>query len=272
MRQDTMPKFGWCGPVQNAPQMRNAGLDYIEGRLVPMKLEEDTAFAEAKALVADLPLPVLAMSYLFPHHVRIVGPEQDERRNRAYFYCVVQILALTQSRVVVPGSGWTRNLPAGWTRAQAEYDFLKVLSWCANALRGTSTTLIIEPLNHKESNLANSVADGARLSEALNRPEVRTLADFYHMDEDHEPLSELSTNIDWLGHIHVADTGRLNPGTGSYDYPTFFAILKGCGYHGLISAECGFKGEPLESMRNSVGFLRAAWRDAAGGRATSAAS
>ncbi|MFP3711872.1 TIM barrel protein, partial [Paraburkholderia sp. SIMBA_009] len=78
-----------------------------------------------------------------------------------------------------------------------------------------------EPLNRKESNLVNSVADGARLAKALNRPEVRGLADFYHMDEEAEPLDALREHCAWLAHIHLADTGRLNPGTGSYDYATF---------------------------------------------------
>jgi sugar phosphate isomerase/epimerase len=153
------------------------------------------------------------------------------------------LLTIARARVVVLGSGWTRNIPEGWTRAQAEDEFLSALEWCADALRGSGTTLAIEPLNRKESNLVNSVGDGARLARKLNRPEVRGLADFYHMDEENEPLDELREHCAWLAHIHLADTGRLNPGTGSYDYPSFFGHLKACGYQGLLSAECGFKGE-----------------------------
>ncbi len=32
----TTPRFGWCGPLQNASLMKEAGLDYIEAQLVPM--------------------------------------------------------------------------------------------------------------------------------------------------------------------------------------------------------------------------------------------
>ncbi|MDR5746465.1 sugar phosphate isomerase/epimerase [Caballeronia sp. LZ029] len=256
------PKFGWCGPLQNAALMKEAGLDYIEAQLVPMNLEDDAAFRDAKARIVDLPLPALAFSYLFPHDARIVGPEKNERRNRAYFDRVVELLTLARARVVVLGSGWTRNIPEGWTQAQAENEFLTTLAWCADALRGSGTTLVIEPLNRKESNLVNSVADGARLAKALNRSEVRGLADFYHMDEEAEPLDAVREHCAWLAHIHLADTGRLNPGTGSYDYPTFLGHLKACGYQGLLSAECGFKGEPLASMRESAAFLRAAWNAA----------
>jgi sugar phosphate isomerase/epimerase len=256
------PQFGWCGPLQNASTMKEAGLDYIEAQLVPMKLEDDASFAHAKAAIADLPLPALAFSYLFPHDARIVGPEKDETRNRAYFDRVVELMTLARARIVVLGSGWTRNVPEGWSRHQAEDEFLTTLSWCADALRGTGATLVIEPLNRKESNLVNSVADGARLAKMLGRAEVRGLADFYHMDEENEPLDELREHGAWLAHIHLADTGRLNPGTGSYDYPAFFGHLKRCGYGGLLSAECGLKGEPLASMRESAAFLRRAWNDA----------
>jgi sugar phosphate isomerase/epimerase len=256
------PPIGWCGPLERAAEMHQAGLNYIEAQLVPMKLEDDQAFEEAKARLRDLPLPALAMSYLFPHDFRLVGVEKEESRNRAYFARVVEMLALAQSRIVVLGSGWTRNIPTGWTQAQTEDEFLHALTWCADALTGVGATLVIEPLNTKESNLVNSVADGVRLARQLNRVEVRGLADFYHMDEEHEPLATLSEQGDWVRHIHLADTGRLNPGTGSYDYPQFFGHLKRSGYRGLLSAECGVKGDPVFAMRHSLEFLKHAWSEA----------
>ncbi|MDR5762447.1 sugar phosphate isomerase/epimerase family protein [Caballeronia sp. LZ035] len=256
------PPFGWCGPWHHASLMQQAGLDYIEAQLVPLNIEDDASFARAMSLIQDLPLPALAFSYLFPHDFRLVGPDKDESRNRAYFDRAVQLLALAKARIIVLGSGWTRNIPEGWTKHDAEDDFLRALEWCADALRGCGTTLVIEPLNRKESTLVNSVADAARLVNALNRPEVRALADFYHMDEEAEPLGQVREHGASLAHIHLADTGRLNPGTGTYDYPTFFGHLKAAGYNGLVSSECGIKGDPVASMRESTAFLRRAWTDA----------
>ena len=264
MNPVTTPLFGWCGPVDRAADMCAAGVDYIEAQIVPMQLENDASFAEAKARVRDLPLPALAMSYLFPHDVRLVGEQVDETRYRRYFDRVVDVLRLAGSRVVVLGSGWTRNVPEGWRVQRAEDQFLQALSRCADALRGTGTTLVIEPLNRKESNLCNSVADGVRLARQLNRPEVRGLADLYHMDEEHEPLSALCQQGGWLAHIHLADTGRMNPGTGpgvgAYHYPQVFDQLKAAAYAGLMSCECGLQGEPVQAMRGSMDFLRQTWR------------
>ncbi|MDB5930516.1 MAG: putative rane protein [Polaromonas sp.] len=257
------PAFGWCGPMDRAADMRKAGLDYIEVQLVPMRLEDDASFAHARAAVRDLPLPALAMSYLFPHDVRLVGDAVNETRNRAYFDRVVDILALAGARIVVLGSGWTRNVPQGWSAAQAEDQFVAALSWCADALQGSGTTLVIEPLNRKESNFCNSVAEGVRLAQMLDRPEVRGLADFYHMAEENEPLQTLREHGEWLAHIHLADAGRLNPGTGqgaaAYDYKSFAAHLKAGGYSGMLSCECSLQGEPVEAMRHSLSFLKQHW-------------
>jgi sugar phosphate isomerase/epimerase len=257
-------QFGWCGPLARAEEFQAAGADYIEAQLVPMLLEDDACLAEAKARVRELPLPALAMSYLFPHDVRVVGDQVNEARNRRYFDRVVELLALAGSRIVVFGSGWTRNVPDGWEVERAESQFLHTLDWCARALQGSGTTLVIEPLNRKESNLCTSVSDGVRLARLLNRPEVRGLADFYHMDEEREPLATLENQGGWLAHVHLADTGRLNPGTGegaaAYDYPTFFTHLKNAGYSGLMSCECGVQGEPIPAMRHSLQFLRQQWK------------
>ena len=231
----------------------------MEAQLVPMQLESDASFAEAKARVADSPLPVEVMSYLFPHDFRLYGEGADEDRNRAYFDRVVSVLDHAKAQVVVLGSGWARNVPPGWTRDQAEQAFLAALHWCAKALEGSTAMLVIEPLNSKESNLVNSVAEGVRLAQLLNHPKVRGLADFYHMDEENEPLETLLGNGPWLAHIHLADTQRLNPGTGQYDYATFFKHLKAVAYRGRFSAECGVQGEPIEAMRSSAQFLRHAW-------------
>lgn len=265
----TALKFGWCGPLKRAADMAVAGCDYIEAQLVPMNLEDDAAVAQALAAVRDLPLPALAMSYLFPHDFRLVGDAADvaanEARHRRYFDRVVQVLALAGAQVVVLGSGWTRNVPEGGSAERTQEQFLSALSWCADALKGSGTTLVIEPLNRKESNFCNSVSEGVALARLLNRPEVRGLADFYHMDEEAESLETLQDkdNAGWVSHIHLADTGRLNPGTGHYDYDRFMACLKASGYQGLMSCECGMKlaegDDSVGAMRHSLSFLRNYW-------------
>lgn len=254
-----VPAIGWCGSIDKAAAMHAAGLDYIELQVVPLKLEDDASFTEAKARVRELPLPMPVMSYLFPHDLRLVGPRVDEDRARAYFDRVVEVMAAGGARLVVYGSGWTRNVPDGFDARRAEDQFLHALGWGAQALAGIGATMVIEPLNRKESNQCNSVADGVRIARRSGLPNLRSLADFYHVDEEHEHLSELEVYGQDIVHVHLADTGRLNPGTGSYDYPAFLGHLKRAGYAGRMSCECAISGEPVAGMRFSAAFVRDAW-------------
>ncbi|KRE93381.1 hypothetical protein ASG89_07780 [Paenibacillus sp. Soil766] len=89
----------------------------------------------------------------------------------------------------------------------------------------------------------------------VNLPSIRVLADFYHMDEEQDPISTLIENKDWLRHIHLADTGRLSPGSGHYPYVQFAATLKASGYAGMISAECTVH-DPEKEFAASLAFMR----------------
>lgn len=257
-----LPELGWCGTPDRAPAMLAAGLDYIEVQVVPLGIEDDAAFADAQARVRDLPLPAPVMSYLFPHDLRLVGPVVDESRARAYLDRVLALMTAAGATHVVYGSGWTRNTPAGFDPARARDQYLHALRWCGAALASIGATLVIEPLNRKESNQCNHVADGIAWARRTGLANVRGLADFYHMDEEGEPPALLAACGSELAHVHLADTGRMNPGTGRYDYATFLAALKRAGYAGRLSGECGIVGDPVAGMRDSASFLRQVWRQA----------
>ncbi|MFZ4807671.1 MAG: sugar phosphate isomerase/epimerase family protein [Hyphomicrobiaceae bacterium] len=250
--------IGWCAPPADADMLARLGFDFIEVPLAACGLESAGTRAAARATLAGLPLPAAAFNYFFPHDMRVVGPGVDVPRIKNYLAHAAALMHDAKARVCVLGSGWARNAPVGFPHASAEQQFTEALGWCADALAGSGVTLVIEPLNRKESDLVNSVADGARFAAAVARPQIRVLADFYHMDEEHEPLDALVANRDWLAHIHLADTGRRNPGTGRYDYETFFGHLKSIGYTGMISVECQTEDREAE-MRHSLHFLRRHW-------------
>jgi sugar phosphate isomerase/epimerase len=258
-KSSDVPDIGWCGTPDKAGDMLAAGLDYVELQLVPMRLEEDVEFEYAKKAVSELPLPSPVMSYLFPHDLRLVGPDVHESRARSYIDRVIELMNVAGAKYLVYGSGWTRNIPEGFDSARAEDQFLHALNWCGKALAGIDATLIIEPLNKKESNQCNRVVDGINFAKQTGLKNVKGLADFYHVDEESEPLSVVGEMGKELAHIHLADTGRMNPGTGIYDYRTFFGGLKKSGYSGRLSAECAIKGDPVTGMRMSADFLRKTW-------------
>ena len=251
-------QIGWCGTLHDVGLIEEVGYDFIELPLASLGLEDRETFVAARKAVMNVTLPTRAFNLFFPKDIRIVGGEVNTDRVRNYLARAAELLGAAGAQVVVLGSGWARNVPEDWVRCRAEEQVLQTLSWCADALEGTGVTLVIEPLNRKESNIINSVEEGVRFAELINRPEIRVLADFYHMDEEREPLATLKTHGRWLAHIHLADTGRKNPGTGLYDYDKFFSFLKEISYSGMISAECKVE-RPEADMRHSLEFLRRSW-------------
>ena len=77
------------------------------------------------------------------------------------------------------------------------------------------------------------------------------------MDEEDEALNNISKHKEWLAHIHVADTGRGSPGTGSYPYDVFKAEVDEAGYSGMISVECRWQDFAAEAGPSAQAGQRA---------------
>lgn len=248
-------QIGWCGPLIKAAQVKDIGYDYIELPLNGFDLDSDAGLREAMHAVSEVPLPSPVFNSFFPKNIRIVGNDIDARRIKTY---IARCAALTHhagATVAVLGSGWTRIVPEGFSRDRAEQQLLDCFHWCAEEFQGSGVTVAIEAQNRKETNIITTLAEAMRYAKAINRPEVRIMADFYHMDEEQEPLSDLRTYADWIVHVQLADTGRLNPGSGSYDYGSFFRHLGEGGYSGRASVECLVEISGPQ-MRRSLEFLR----------------
>jgi sugar phosphate isomerase/epimerase len=188
----------------------------------------------------------------------IVGPNVDAARVKGYLARAADLMHAAGAEAAVLGSAWSRNVPDNWERSRAEEQILEAYSWCADAVAGTGVTIGIEAQNRKEANIIISVEEAVDYAKKVNRPEIAVMADFYHMDEEKEPLENIRKYCEWLVHIQMADTGRRSPGTGAYDYDTFFGYLKECGYKGNISVECMIE-IPEDEMRHSAQFLRRHW-------------
>jgi sugar phosphate isomerase/epimerase len=129
-------------------------------------------------------------------------------------------------------------VPEDFPRDEAWNQLVEFVS-LAGQIAGThGITIAIEPLNTKESNIINSVAEALELARAADHPFVRVLADLYHMQEENEPLEHIVDAGAYLVHTHTADTGRFYPGSGSYPNREFLERLYAVDYNGRMSVEC----------------------------------
>jgi sugar phosphate isomerase/epimerase len=61
---------------------------------------------------------------------------------------------------------------------------------------------------------------------------------------------------DKLWHIHVADSNRLSPGKGHFDFPAMIQVLQSIGYEGYLSAEHLAEPDPDTAARETAQYLR----------------
>jgi sugar phosphate isomerase/epimerase len=100
------------------------------------------------------------------------------------------------------------------------------------------TFLIYEPLNRYETNLVNTMKDGAALMETLDTDGVRILADLFHMNIEEPNIADgLRDGGKHIGHIHFVDSTRRPTGYGHMDYEPIAAALKDINFSGYVSAE-----------------------------------
>jgi len=253
-----MTEFGWCAGIGRAEQVKEHGYDYMECPLSPLMKEGPEAVKKALPIYASLAIPVKAWNSFFPWDMKLVGPDADEQRIRNYVAQAVDTMSRAGSSIAVLGSGRSRHVPEGWERERAEDQLVRLFSLIADECEGTGLTVAIEPLNRKESNIINNVAEGAALAKAVQRQQIRVLADFYHMDEEQESLETIAEHKEWLAHIHVADTGRYSPGTGQYPYDEFVKQLRAAGYQGGVSVECTVHDWDRE-LPAALSFLKKKW-------------
>ncbi|HLJ53384.1 MAG TPA: sugar phosphate isomerase/epimerase family protein [Chthonomonadaceae bacterium] len=144
------------------------------------------------------------------------------------------------------------------TRAQIEKELLlAMLHGLAPHAEQAGVAILLEPLNRYESNALPRQADGAEIVRALNSPGVRLMSDVFHMHiEETDSPRTLREIADCVGHVHLADNTRKEPGSGDIDFRAIMAALREIGFTGYMAYECGLTGPAADFLPQSAAFLK----------------
>jgi len=118
--------------------------------------------------------------------------------------------------------------------------------------------LYLEPLNRYQDHMLNTLADAVSIIEEGKFEMVKITADFYHMAIEEDDISEaLEKYAGYIGHVHIAENHRYQPGTGSIDFKRHIGTLKKIGYDSAIVNEGRIRGEnPLEAYQASIPYVK----------------
>jgi len=236
-------RYGVCAGLENASAVKATGFDYIEmtvvGHLKPLESEDPTP--RIKRQLHEVGISCESMNVFLPGDLKVTGPSVNREKLTAYIKTAGERAERLGVKVIVFGSGAARKVPDGFPRAEAKNQILWFLKMVGEIFASHELTLAIEPLNQGETNIINSVAEGASYCREVGHPSVKLLADAYHMALENEPWENLIGAGDLLVHAHLAEpTERKAPSLKDYDYRPFLGNLKAGGYRGRVSIEANW--------------------------------
>lgn len=238
--------MGIAAPMAQAETLKAQGADFmtlsVGDFLVPDKSDE--AFAENLAKLKACPLPVLACNgFIRPANLRCVGPEANHDEVLKWAETAFRRLRQADGKFIVFGSAGARKIPDGWSKEKADEQFVALLKKLGPLAEKHQITVTVEQLQASECNYINRLGEGAALIRKAGHPNIRMLADLYHMAVMGDTPDDLKAAMDVVVHMEIAEKeGRTYPGTKGDDFRPYFKVLRESGYQGAISIEG--KGDP----------------------------
>ena len=246
--------------AEKLEQIHAYGFDGVE--LNGSRLLDADGLAERRSALRDS--PVRASSICGGFACELVHPDAARRRKCAD--AIKQLIDIASELgatgpIAVPifnNNDRVPDLAPMQSRHELELDLLVfVLDEIAAHAEGTEAVLLLEPLNRYESNALKNIEEAAEVCERVGGDGVLVIPDFFHMNiEQTDVPGSLKKIAKRVGHIHLADNTRQEPGTGSIDFRSGFAALKEIGYTGYMALECGLSGPADEALPKSVAYLR----------------
>ncbi|MDQ8196888.1 sugar phosphate isomerase/epimerase [Pelagicoccus enzymogenes] len=240
-RELRIPRIGIQSSLSNAPQIHAAGGQFVglsvAGFLDPFGPEAE--FAAKLDEAAKSPIPIYTCnSFIRAKHLHCTGPEANH--DEVVAYCEIAFDRAKRAKVsnITFGSSGSRNIPEGFDYDTAIEQFVSLLKRLGPLAAARGITVSVEQLQSRECNFINRISEVEKVVRAANHPNIRGVADFYHMAAEGDTPEQLASAADIIHHVEIAELeGRRVPGTSGQDFRPFLGVLKKADYRGAIGIE-----------------------------------
>ena len=255
-------KFGMCiGSDSNKIAVcKKLGYDYVESAFEMLAdPKNDEKYDAFQAELKNNGFSCLSVNCFIPSALKITGPDVDEQALKEYIERGMKRGAALGVKKVVFGSGGARKRPEGFSYETAVRQIFSFLTDIVSPIAEKyGILLVIEPLRSGDTNMIESLREGAVIAAAVNRPNVRLLVDLYHAYYSGDTNDHIRSMTTLLRHAHIAEPEkRVYPAPGdAYPYADFISALKAAGCDTCsVEARCSdFEKEAADAIR----VLRAA--------------
>jgi D-psicose/D-tagatose/L-ribulose 3-epimerase len=119
-------------------------------------------------------------------------------------------------------------------------------------------TIGVEAVNRYESNLVNTAEQALELVEEVGAPNLVVHLDGYHMNIEEANLADpVRMCAEPVGYVHIGESHRGYPGTGTVAFGELFGALAGIGYTGPVT----FESFSTAVISQRFATALAVWRD-----------
>lgn len=145
--------------------------------------------------------------------------------------------------------------------ARSRQHVVESVSWLSDQVSAAGLPTSLEVVNRYESHVVNTVADMLTLLDEADA-DITVHLDTYHANiEENGFIEPIETAGDRLGYVHVGESHRGYLGTGTIDFPTFFAALRESGYAGPVTFESFSSAVVHPELSNILSVWRNLWDD-----------
>lgn len=232
-------KIGVCGGMDRIAIAALNGFDYIEANFKDLTVADQSKYNKFNEELIKHGIVCEAANCFLPGEMKITGKNIDYKALENYLKTGYARAEETGIKVVVMGSGGARNIPEGTSYKEAVNQIIYFVKEFAGPLAADhNIDFVFEPLCKLESNIINTIKEGAMLASAINLDNVGTLGDIYHMHVEGDTYDEMRDLKGIFKHAHISNPVSGNPdmkrifmkNADEYDYKGFFDALKyvGC--------------------------------------------
>jgi sugar phosphate isomerase/epimerase len=154
--------------------------------------------------------------------------------------------------------GWIRGrIPENASPAPYVRRFAENLRAICEDAGGSGVKLFLEAINRYETNFLNTARETAEFLDSFGIQNCFVHLDTFHMGiEEADPSEAIRLCGERLGYFHVADNTRMWPGSGVFDFRTYFRALDDIGYKGYVSVECLPEPDGITAATKALEHLR----------------
>lgn len=233
-------RFGACCSIDDIEKVKIAvecGFDYIECGFQSFANATEEQLSLWEKTEKEYGIYSEAVNCFMPNALKVTGESVDYDAIKEFVAKGMKNCARLGVKVVVFGSSGARNIPEGFSYAkgveQMGYFLREIASPEAEKY---GITIVTEPLCSDESNLINRVKEGVMLAVLADRPNIKSLADIYHMKKSGDTYEDLQMVSTSIYHAHISNPNgkgehkRVYPSdVNEYDYKSFVNILRDAG-------------------------------------------